>query len=114
MAEGFAKKFGARVVEVHSAGSQPSGVVNPKAIAAMWKIGIDISSQQSKGFDSLPGGEWDAIVTMGCGDACPFLPAKKRIDWDLHDPKEMLPLEFNKIRDEIQTRVIELIDSLCE
>ena len=109
MAEGFASKFGAGVIEAHSAGSKPSGVVNPKAIAAMDEIGVDISSHRSKGFDALPDGEWDVIVTMGCGDACPFLPARMRIDWDLPDPKEMLPAEFNKVRDEIEERVKELV-----
>lgn len=112
MAEGFAKQLGGGVIEVHSAGSRPSGVVNPKAIAAMKDAGIDISNHESKGFDDLPGGEWDAIVTMGCGDACPFLPAKTRLDWDLPDPANMLPPEFNKIRDQIRRRVAELIENL--
>ena len=108
----MAKKLGADVVEAYSAGSQPSGIVNPKAITAMKEAGINISSHGSNGFDDLPEGEWDAVVTMGCGDACPFLPAKERIDLDLSDPKEMPPSEFNKIRDEIRDRVIRLIDSL--
>jgi protein-tyrosine-phosphatase len=62
----------------------------------------------------MPEGALDAIVTMGCGDACPFLPSKMRIDWDLPDPKEMPPPEFNKVRDEIHNRVAELIDMLKE
>ena len=111
MAEGFAKKLGADVIEAYSAGSQPSGIVNPKAIASMKEAGIDISSHGSNGFDDLPEGEWDAVVTMGCGDACPFLPAKERIDWDLPDPREMPPAEFNGVRDEIRERVIKLIES---
>ncbi len=114
MAEGFARKVGAGFVEAYSAGSEPSGVVNPKAIGAMREVGIDISSQHSKGFDSLPEEEWDAIVTMGCGDACPFLSTKKRIDWDLPDPKELPPPEFNEVRDEIKRRVIELLATLKE
>ena len=112
MAEGFAKKLGGGVIEAHSAGSRPSGVVNPKAIAAMKDAGIDISAHESKGLDDLPGGEWDAIVTMGCGDACPFLPAKTRLDWDLPDPANMPSPEFNKVRDQIQRRVAELIENL--
>ena len=114
MAEGFAREFGKGIIDAHSAGSRPSGIVNPTAIASMSMIGVDISSQQSKGFDSLSEGKWDAIVTMGCGDACPFLPAKMRIDWELPDPKEMSLAEFNKVRDEMQKRVVEFIHSLKE
>lgn len=112
MAEGFAKKLGGGVIEAHSAGSRPSGIVNPKAIAAMKDAGINISAHKSKGLDDLPGGEWGAIVTMGCGDACPFLPAKSRLDWDLPDPSQMEQSEFNKVRDQIQKRVAELIENL--
>ncbi len=112
MAEGFAKKSGAGVVEAYSAGSRPSGVVNPKAVAAMKEVGADISGQESIGFDALPEREWDAVVTMGCGDACPFIPAKRRIDWDLPDPAKMPQDEFNKVRDEIRRRVVELLDEL--
>ena len=112
MAEGFAREHGADVVDAAGAGSRPSGVVNPKAIAAMKEAGIDISGHQSKGFDALPAREWDVVVTMGCGDACPFIPAKRRVDWDLPDPAQMPPAEFNKVRDEIRRRVIDLIEDL--
>jgi len=112
MAEGFARKLGGRIVEAHSAGSRPSGVVNPRAIAAMKDVGIDLSDHESHGFDQLPEREWDAVVTMGCGDACPFIPAKQRIDWDLPDPAPMPPDQFNKVRDNIRTRVEELIKAL--
>ncbi len=112
MAEGFAKKLGADFVEAHSAGSEPSGVVNPMSIAAMKDAGIDISSHWSKGFDELPPGEWDTIVTMGCGDACPFLPAKLRLDWDLPDPRGLSQAEFNTIRDETRQRVSKLLERL--
>jgi protein-tyrosine-phosphatase len=112
MAEGFAREHGAGVVDATGAGSRPSGVVNPKAIAAMKEAGIDISGHQSKGFDALPARVWDAVVTMGCGDACPFIPARRRIDWDLPDPAQMPPAEFNKVRDEIRRRVIDLIEDL--
>ncbi|GAB4352873.1 MAG: arsenate reductase ArsC [Candidatus Abyssubacteria bacterium] len=114
MAEGFAKELGRTDLAPYSAGSRPSGIVNPKAVEAMKQAGIDISSQQSKGFDALPEAEWDAIVTMGCGDACPFLPAKKRFDWELPDPKNMPPDEFNKVRDEIRRRVTALIKELSK
>lgn len=114
MAEGFAKKVGADTIESYSAGSRPSGIVNPKAIAAMRDAGVDISSNESKGFDALPDHEWDAVVTMGCGDACPFIPAKTRIDWDLPDPTQLPKDKFNKVRDDIRRRVGELIKSLKE
>ena len=112
MAEGFARKFGGDVVEAHSAGSRPSGVVNPKAIAAMKDVDIDLSEHESHGFDELPEREWDTVVTMGCGEACPFIPAKQRLDWDLSDPAQMPPDQFNKVRDEIRTRVEQLIKAL--
>ncbi len=112
MAEGFARALGERLVEPYSAGSRPSGVVSAKAIASMHEAGVDISNQKSKGFDAIPNVEWDAVVAMGCGDACPFLPAKERIDWELPDPKEMPREEFNQIRDEIRRRVIDLINEM--
>lgn len=114
MAEGFAKNLGADTIEAYSAGSRPSGVVNPKAIAAMKDAGTDIASHSSKGFDALPDYEWDAVVTMGCGDACPFIPAKRRIDWDLPDPAKLSQDDFNKVRDSIKKRFEELIESLKE
>jgi protein-tyrosine-phosphatase len=114
MAEGFAKKLGADMIESYSAGSRPSGVVNPKAIEAMRDAGSDISSNESKGFDSLPDCEWDAVVTMGCGDACPFIPARRRIDWDLPDPARMPQDEFNNVRNDIRRRVEELIAIMKE
>ena len=114
MAEGFAKNLGADTIEAYSAGSRPSGVVNPKAIAAMKDVGADITSHSSLGFNALPDYEWDAVVTMGCGDACPFIPAKRRIDWDLPDPAKMSHDDFNKVRDNIRRRVEELIESLKE
>lgn len=112
MAEGFARQMGTGVVEAYSAGSKPSGVVSPKAIEAMKEVGIDISSHASKGFDKLPDVEWDAIVTMGCGDACPHLPAKKRFDWAIPEPRNMPKKEFNKVRDDIRKRVTKLLKLL--
>jgi len=109
MAEAFARMHGAGVVEAHSAGSRPSGIVNPKAIAAMREKGYDLSGHTSKSLDDLPDVEWDAVVTMGCGDACPFLKARRREDWALADPKNLPTEEFAKVRDEIERRVTLLI-----
>lgn len=111
MAEGFARKFGGDKVEAFSAGSKPSGVVNPNAVAAMKEIGIDISGQVSKGFDKLPYQEFDDIVTMGCGDTCPYFPAKERFDWEIEDPKGKGIEAFRKARDEIGAKVKALIAS---
>lgn len=108
MAHAFASRLG-QDVEVHSAGSRPSGQVNPRAIEFMKEIGYDLSSHQSKGLDEIPQAEYDATVTMGCGDACPMIPAKRRIDWAIPDPKHLPPEEFRKVRDQIETQVKELL-----
>lgn len=109
MAEGFARAIGRERVDVHSAGSRPSGQVDPRAISFMGEIGIDISGQQSKGLDALPKDRWDYIVTMGCGDACPNVPAHHRIDWDLPDPKPLDDAGFRSVRDQIARRVAALL-----
>jgi protein-tyrosine-phosphatase len=111
MAEGFARDLGSDVVEAYSAGSRPSGQVNATAVRAMAEKGIDLTLQQSKGLDELPKGEWEWVVTMGCGDACPHLPAKNRADWDLTDPKGLPYSEFCKVRDEIERRVSALVEA---
>ncbi|MEX2244241.1 MAG: arsenate reductase ArsC [Fimbriimonadaceae bacterium] len=110
MAEGFARELGSGVVEAYSAGSRPSGQINAMAVRAMAEKGIDISVQQSKGLSDLPQAEWEWVVTMGCGDACPYLPAKNRDDWALTDPKALPYDEFCKVRDEIERRVAALIE----
>lgn len=106
MSEGLARDMWGEGVEVHSAGSHPSGTVDPGAAAAMLELDIDISDHKSKGLDNLPAAEWDWIVTMGCGDACPHLPAKHRIDWDLADPKGKGPEAYHhaitKIREGLE------------
>ncbi len=109
MAEGFARAVGAGRVEAWSAGSRPSGRVNPRAIVFMRERGIDLDAQTSKGLEVLPPGAWDAVVTMGCGDACPHLPAHTRVDWDLPDPKELPDDEFRRIRDRIEALVQGLV-----
>ncbi len=110
MAEGFARFYGKGKVEAFSAGSRPSGRVNETAVLVMKEGGIDISAQSSKGFDSLASGDFDIVVTMGCGDECPFVPASSRIDWKIRDPKGR-PIEFfREVRDEIKEKVLKLID----
>ena len=110
IAEAFARICGGDGVEACSAGSRPSGVVNPKAIESMREIGYDLSTHRSKSLDDLPELEWDFVATMGCGDECPFVRAKHREDWQIPDPKDMNVDEFRKIRDEIGERVQSLLD----
>ena len=112
MAEGFAKKHGAGVIEVWSAGSRPSGQINETAIQVMKEKGIDLASHDSKALSDLPKGAWDYVITMGCGDACPFVPSKRKEDWDLPDPKH-LPLDaFRAVRDEIEKKVLALVKEM--
>ena len=114
MSQAFAKILGGENVEAYSAGSKPSGIVNPKAIAAMKELGYDLSTHDSKSLDEVKAfAPFDAVVTMGCGDACPWMPAKKFIDWQIPDPKNMEPLQFNEVRDLIKRKVEELIKELA-
>jgi protein-tyrosine-phosphatase len=101
--------MGAGRVVAFSAGSQPSGRVNERAVAFMKEKGIDISMHHSKGLDALPAATWDYIVTMGCGDACPTLPARHRLDWDLPDPKHLDDAGFREVRDRIEREVRDVI-----
>lgn len=112
MAQAFAILHGGADVEAHSAGSRPSGRVNPKAIAAMQELGYDLSTHASKGLDDFNGQDFDAAVTMGCGDACPLVKAKRRIDWQIPDPREMPPEEFRQVRDLIGEKVKQLLTEL--
>jgi len=113
MSQAFAKIYGGGTVEAYSAGSNPSGIVNPKAIAAMKELGYDLSTHDSKSLDEVKAfAPFDVVVTMGCGDACPWMPAKQFIDWQVPDPKHMEPAAFNEVRDFIGEKVKELIVSL--
>ncbi|MBU6236237.1 MAG: arsenate reductase ArsC [Planctomycetes bacterium] len=112
MAEAFARMHGAGKVEAFSAGSRPSGRVNPKAIQAMSELGYDLSVHQSKGLDGFNGQEVEVAVTMGCGDECPLVHAKQRVDWQIPDPRDMTPDEFRGVRDLIETKVKQLVAML--
>ncbi|MCC6761346.1 MAG: arsenate reductase ArsC [Chitinophagaceae bacterium] len=113
MSQAFARIYGGDTVEAYSAGSKPSGVVNPKAIAAMKELGYDLTTHDSKSLQEVEAfAPFDAVVTMGCGDACPWMPAKQFIDWQIPDPKHMEPTQFNEVRDYISGKVKELIDSI--
>ncbi len=113
MSQAFAKIIGGEDVEAYSAGSKPSGIVNPKAIAAMKELGYDLSKHDSKSLDEVKEyAPFDAVVTMGCGDACPWMPAKKFVDWEIPDPKHMNEEEFRKVRDFIKEKVTALLATL--
>ena len=113
MSQAFAKMLGGENVEAYSAGSKPSGSVNPKAIAAMKELDYDLSEHESKSLKEVEQfAPFDAVVTMGCGDACPWMPAKKFIDWDIPDPKEFNENNFRLVRDLIKEKVDELLASL--
>jgi arsenate reductase (thioredoxin) len=113
MSEAFAKIHGGGEVEAYSAGSKPSGKVNPKAIASMKELGYDLSRHQSKSLEEVKQfAPFDAVVTMGCGDACPWMPAKKFIDWQIPDPKEMNEEDFRNVRGLIEQKVKELLQEL--
>ncbi len=111
MAEAFARIHGGDAVDALSAGSRPSGRINPKAARFMAELGYDLTAQASKSLDDIAG-EFDTVVTMGCGDACPWVPAKRREDWALPDPRDMDDDGYRAVRDEISRRVKSLLETL--
>jgi len=112
MAEAFARMLGGDSVEAWSAGSRPSGVVNPKAIEAMREVGYDLTAHRSNALTEVPDIEWDFVATMGCGDACPSVRARRREDWQIPDPRHMEPADFRRVRDMIRDHVRRAIDSM--
>ena len=113
MSQAFATMLGGKNVEAYSSGSKPSGKINPKAVAAMKELGYDLTTHHSKSLKEVEQyAPFDAVVTMGCGDACPWMPAKKFIDWQIPDPKNMEPADFNKVRDLIKKKVGDLLKIL--
>ena len=112
MAEAFARIHGGDEIEAFSAGSRPSGRINPKAIEAMREKGYDLTQQRSKSLGDVPQVPFDAAVTMGCGDACPLVLARVRDDWQIPDPREMNQDEFRAVRDRIEREVVALLARL--
>jgi arsenate reductase (thioredoxin) len=112
MAEGFARRLGGDRIDARSAGSRPSGRINPRAIAFMAERGIDLTIQHSKSLDDVGSDPFDAVVTMGCGDACPWIAAARREDWALPDPKSLDDAGFRQVRDDIERRVAGLLREL--
>ncbi len=113
MSEAFANIYGHDEIESYSAGSKPSGIVNEKAIRAMKELHYDLSEHTSKNLDEVKqAAPFDVVVTMGCGDACPWMPAKTFIDWQVPDPKNMDEADFNNVRDDIGVKVKTLITEM--
>ena len=112
MAEAFAHIHGKGRVEACSAGSHPSGKVNEKAIEAMKELAYDLTKHKSQSVEDFRNDSFEYVVTMGCGDACPFIPAKHRLDWQIPDPKNLDKEEFRKVRDEIEKKVKELLSKM--
>jgi len=109
MAQAFAKIHGSEKVEAYSAGSNPSGKINPKAMEAMQEIGYDLSAHDSKSLEEIPQIQYDVLVGMGCGDNCPYVQSKQRIDWNIPDPRNMNKDEFRRVRDLIEQQVKDLL-----
>lgn len=112
MAEAFAHIYGGDDIEAYCAGSRPSGKINPKAITAMQEVGYDLNTHTSKSLQEIPDITYDAVVTMGCGDACPWVPARIREDWNIPDPKEMNESDFRNVRNLIEEKVKDLLEKL--
>lgn len=112
MAEAFARIHGGANIEAYSAGSRPSGKINPKAVESMREVGYDLSQHQSKALSEIPDIEYDFVATMGCGDECPFVRAKQREDWNIPDPKEMPPGEFRAVRNLIEEKIVSLLAAM--
>jgi protein-tyrosine-phosphatase len=112
MAAGFMNTLGAGRVEVLSAGSAPKDSINPIAVQAMQEVGIDISNNVPKVLTPEAVQESDAVITMGCGDACPFYPGKRYEDWVLDDPAGQGIESVRVIRDDIKKRVEQLLSEL--
>jgi protein-tyrosine-phosphatase len=112
MAAGLLDRLGAGRVRVRSAGSAPAETVNPAVVEAMAEIGLDISKEFPKPLTDEAVRASDVVITMGCGDACPFYPGKRYLDWELEDPAGQGVDAVRPIRDEIERRVRALLDEL--
>ena len=113
MAAGFMRHLGAGRVTVYSAGSEPANAINPSAVAVMKEVGIDIAFAQPQLWTMEMLDAVDVVVTMGCGDACPFLPGKKYVDWPLEDPAGQGVVNVRPIRDEIKKLVEDLLAQIA-
>ena len=112
MAAGFLRDIAGDRIEVRSAGSIPADQINPIAVEAMGELGIDITAEQPKVLTTEAVQASDVVITMGCGDACPFFPGKRYEDWKLDDPAGQGIEAVRPIRDEIRSRIENLVAEL--
>lgn len=112
MAAAYLNHFAGDWVEVRSAGSAPADTINPAVVEAMLEEGIDISAETPKQLSTSAVEASDVVITMGCGDACPFFPGKRYLDWKLDDPAGQGVDAIRPIRDEIKSLVRQLIETL--
>jgi arsenate reductase len=112
MAAGLLEKIGGQGVRVLSAGTQPADDVHPNVVTAMREAGVELSEARPRRLEDDTVREADVVITMGCGDECPFHPGKRYEDWDLPDPAGRPIGEVREIRDEIERRVRDLLSSL--
>ena len=112
MAQALFERSAGRDHDARSAGTRPAKEVHPEVIEAMREIGVDVSGRKPRGLERSDA-EWaDVVVTMGCGDECPFIPGKRYVDWDLQDPMGLPLAEVRRVRDEIARRVDALLREL--
>ena len=112
MAAGFLRDIAGDRIEVRSAGSMPADQINPTAVQAMAELGIDITAEQPKVLTTEAVQASDVVITMGCGDACPFFPGKRYEDWKLDDPAGQGIDAVRPIRDDIRERIQQLVSEL--
>ena len=112
MAAGFLRDIAGDRIEVRSAGSMPADQINPIAVDAMAELGIDITAEQPKVLTTEAVQASDVVITMGCGDACPFFPGKRYEDWKLDDPAGQGIEAVRPIRDDIRARIEQLVGEL--
>ncbi len=112
MAQAFAEAFGKGRVEVYSAGSHPASQINPLIIEAMKEKDIDLSGRRPKGLNDLPSVEMDYLITMGCEETCPTVPARKIMEWQIPDPKGKPIEEIRRIRDLVEAKVRKLLEEV--
>ncbi|WP_326561356.1 arsenate reductase ArsC [Micromonospora sp. NBC_01796] len=112
MAAGWLRHLAGDSVEVRSAGSEPADRINPVAVEAMREVGIDITANTPRLLDHATAESSDVLITMGCGDVCPVFPGKRYLDWQLDDPAGQDIAAVRLIRDDIRTRVEQLIAEL--
>jgi protein-tyrosine-phosphatase len=112
MAQAFAQMHVNANIVAYSAGSNPSGIVNPKAIKSMAELGYDLTSHDSKSLQELQDIPMDTVVSLGCGDKCPWVESDKHVEWDIPDPRHMESEDFNHIRDLIGSKVNSLLSDM--